>query len=203
MLKFCFLDTETTGLDPNRHAIIEVGATIDVLEEDDGPLWKEVERINFKMRPHEGAHINPEALEVHGYSQEQLLAFPDPHGSLEDFKDTLGHYVNKFDKRDKLFFVGFNAGFDFGMVHSWFKNCGDNYCGSWFFSPPIDVAGFAAMYLANERHKMPNFRLETVGRHLGVVDEGTQFHSALDDVLVTKEIFKVVAAPYTNILFCG
>lgn len=203
MLKFIFLDTETTGLDPNLHAIIEVGATIDVLDEDDGPMWREVERINFKMRPHEGAHINPDALAVHGYGQGEILEFPDPHGSMEEFKDTLGYHVDKFNKRDKLFFVGYNAGFDFGMVHSWFKNMGDNYCGSWFFSPPIDVAAFAAMYLAQDRHKMPNFRLETVGRHLGVVDERTQFHSALDDILVTKAIFKVVAADYINKMFCG
>lgn len=188
-MKICFLDTETTGLDPNRHAIIEVGYIIDYVMGSNNVDTRHEDC--FKMRPHDGAEISQGAIDVHGYSEDELKAFPSPDIQHANFTRTLSRFVDKFNRRDKLYFVGYNAGFDLSMMYSWFRAVGDNYCGSWFFSPPIDVATIVALNSFDCRPKMPNFRLETVARHEGIIKDGddVKFHSALDDVRVTRALF--------------
>ena len=60
-----FLDIETTGMDVNKHEIIELGCVL-VKEQDDGS-YKIINEIDIKIQP---AHIEtaePEALRVNGY----------------------------------------------------------------------------------------------------------------------------------------
>ena len=60
-MNILFLDTETTGVDPNKHSLIQIGAALFV----DGKLTKKFE---IDIKPEEGSAISLEALKVNGNS---------------------------------------------------------------------------------------------------------------------------------------
>ena len=56
-MKYCFIDTETTGLDRITHNIFQISAII-----TDEKL-KIQDQINLSFKPHDTKRIDPEALE--------------------------------------------------------------------------------------------------------------------------------------------
>lgn len=58
-------DFETTGLDPFRHEIIDIGA-IKVTHN-----LQEIERLDIKVRPDSICTAEPKALEINGYNEEE------------------------------------------------------------------------------------------------------------------------------------
>jgi DNA polymerase-3 subunit epsilon len=182
-MKLCFLDLETTGTDPKRHGVIQIAGAIVI----DGI---EKERFNYRLRPFQGDDVNKQALSVNGVTTEQLRGLPEPLIAYRELVGVLGKYVDKFARSDKFFFVGYNAGFDDDFLRAFFEKAGDKYYGSWFGWPAIDVAGLAALALGDERWKLPNFKLMTVAKRLGVVTSDEGAHEAGFDVEVTRRIYE-------------
>ena len=101
----------------------------------------------------------------------------------------MGKYIEKFDRNDKFHFIAYNANFDDNFMRSFFKKNNDNYYGSWFYWPPLDVANLAGAYLANSRSKMINFKLMTVANFLGFEADSGKAHDALYDIETTIKVF--------------
>jgi DNA polymerase-3 subunit epsilon len=119
---------------------------------------------------------------------EEILGRELPHHSYSSFIKMLSKYVNKYDRQDKMFFIGYNARFDFDFMRAWFEKCGDKYFGSWFYFPPIDVMNQAIIQLIHERHLLPNFKLQTVADYLKIEADG-KYHDALKDIDITEKLF--------------
>jgi len=182
-MKAFFFDLETTGLKFWKNGIHQMSGCIEV----DGTVK---ETFNYKVAPNPAAEIEDEALKVGNVTREQILAYPpmkDIHGKLTDM---LSKHCDKFDKTDKLFLIGYNnASFDNDFLRAFFKQCNDNYFGSWFWSSSIDVMVLASEALKNKRHTMIDFKLKTVARELGIaVDEG-KLHDAAYDIELTRQIY--------------
>lgn len=182
MTKLIYLDTETTGLNPETCAITQLSGVIRVGDS--------TQEFDIFMRPHEGAEISQEALETQGRTLEEINAFPDPKEGYQRFVDYLGQHVDKFNKTDKFFLFGFNIQFDANIMRAWFKRNGDNYFGSWFWNPPIDVMSIAAMALMDRRPSLPNFKLSTVYKALYPEDTEITFHNSKDDIKATRRILR-------------
>jgi len=181
MSKLCFIDTETTGTDPKKNAVIEIAGIIVI----DG-----VERGSFGYHPapFDSDEIEDSALAVNGIKREQLALLSDPRDMHDALVETFTEHVDKFNKLDKFFFVGYNARFDADFIRSFFEKCGDQYFGSWFWFPPIDVMNLALIKLMDKRATMPNFKLATVANVLGLEPEG-RLHEAHADIRLTQQIF--------------
>jgi DNA polymerase III epsilon subunit-like protein len=111
----------------------------------------------------------------------------------------LGKYVNKFDKKDKFFLVGYNnKGFDNDFMRNFFKQQGDNYFGSWFWAGAIDVMVLAADYLQEDMPNMVDFKLRTVAQHLGIKLDESKLHDALYDIDITKMVYEIVTTRKKN-----
>ena len=82
MKKIFWLDTETTGVDCNKHAIIQLSAQIEI---DD--TVRHV--INMRIQPFPGAEISPQALEINGMTEEEIQAFTPLDSSLKTLKNIL------------------------------------------------------------------------------------------------------------------
>jgi DNA polymerase III subunit epsilon len=186
-MKFFFCDLETTGLDHKKHGVWQIGYQVRI----DGI---QVDRGTLECQPLKGKLVSPEALEKCGKTIEQLRALPAPHTVFRQLKDTLSKFVEKYDKKDKFFFVGYNAQFDSQFLRQWFEDLGDQYFGSWFWYPFIDVVQLAGFCLMRQRTRLENFKLGTVSSHLGFDFDEEQAHDAQYDIDLTRMIFDKLVA---------
>jgi DNA polymerase III subunit epsilon len=177
-MKQIYIDTETSGLDPYKNGIWQIAGMVVV--------GNHAEPFDFKVRPFETDEISPMALEMSKMTEQEMRSLEKPEVVHKQLTALMGRFVDKYDKNDKFIFYGYNAKFDADMLRAWFGKCGDKYYGSWFYSPPVDIMATAAFHLAEKRHELKDFKLETVVEYLGLkAEEEGEFHSADVDILYT------------------
>lgn len=182
MIKRIFADTETTGTDPKLNAVIEIGGIIEI----DGEVR---ESFTVYAQPLENDMITPKALEVNKTSFVTLMAYPPPHKAHQDFCLLLSKYVDKFNKKDKFLFYGWNCRFDYDFLTQFFLKQGDKYFGSYFSWPTVDVACLVAEYLGERRGEIEDFHLDTVAESFGLKVDEAKRHTALGDAELTRWIY--------------
>lgn len=187
-MKLLFLDTETTGTNEAINGVIQIAALMEV----DGVV---VDSFETLVQPWDGCQIAEGALEVSGITIQQLLAAPPEDYAVAKFIKWLRKYIGQFDKKDKAFLVGFNTPFDDKFLRALCDRVGEKYLGSYKWPDVIDVRGFAAYHLAEERPFMTQFRLSDVAAKVLTEGEmieamaGEGFHSAMADIRVTRAIW--------------
>ena len=186
-MKLLFFDLETTGTYPGKHGIHQMSGMIVI----DGEIK---EKFDFKVRPNPQAEILDEALEVAGVTRDQILAYPPMGEVYHQFVDgILAKYVDRYNKTDKFFLVGYNnASFDNQFLRGFFLQNGDKYFGSWFWANCMDVMVLATPYLAAKRAEMKDFKQGTVAKALGIPVEDEKLHDVLYDIEICKAIFDIV-----------
>ncbi len=189
-MKLLFFDLETTGTLVSKHGIHQISGAVVI----DGEIK---EKFNLHVQPNPAAQIEQAALEVGGVTREQIMAYPPMGEVYHKFVDMLSKYVDKYNKADKFFLVGYNnASFDNQFLRAWFIQNGDKYFGSWFWANYIDVMVMATPYLADRRAQMENFKQGTVAKTLDIAIEDNKLHDALYDIEVCKAIYDIVCAKY-------
>lgn len=191
MNKTVFYDMETTGIDPENAAVIQIGAILDVNGE-------EVDRIDIKLRPHEGANVDTKALAVTGLTIEELMEDPDRISPKEGYwrfmrfcEFTPGMRVYA---ENRIHRAGYNIlAFDNKMLEALGARAGDNYTYAKFHWPGIDVASIACAALRQKRGRMKDFKLMSVARAFDIDTDG-QAHDALFDVRVTRDLYYEIIA---------
>ena len=118
MLKI-FIDVETGGTDSKVNPLLQLSGIID----HDGKICGE---FDFKIKPFKGQVAKKEALEVNKLTVDEILTFHEPLGVFDGLKYLLNGKIDKFDKADKAFFVGYNSRFDEEFLRQFFINCADN-----------------------------------------------------------------------------
>lgn len=185
-MKLFFYDLETTGVNPAKNGIHQISGEIVI----NGEVK---EKFDFRVQPNPKAQIEQQALAVGNVTTEQIMAYPSMSEIYTKLTALLGKYVDKFDKTDKFFLVGYNnAAFDNQFFRGFFLQSGDKYFGSWFWSSSIDVMVLATNKLADKRPEMKNFKLATVAEFLGVNVESESLHDAFYDIYLTKEVYELV-----------
>lgn len=191
-IKRFFYDTETTGVNYRRCSIHQLSAIIEI----DGEV---VETLNMFIKPHPNAEITQEALNVGGVTEEQIQAYPSMEEQFKVLTKTLDKYVDKFDKTDKFFFVGFkNASFDDEFLKKYFDLMKTGFW-LYFWPSSIDVSVLAAQYLINIRHTMPSFKLHRVAKTIGITVDDEKLHDALYDVELTRAVYQTVSKIEQNL----
>ena len=186
MSKLLYLDLETTGLYPWKNAVVQISGEVEI----DGETK---EKFNLLVCPFAGQIIEDSALKVNGRTREEIKTFDSPLTAFNTFKNILEKYINKWSKTDKFFMVGYNShSFDSEFLRAFFKRNGEKYYGSYFWSAGHDVMLLAAYKLAEERHKMKDFKLLTVARQLGIEVDESRLHDAEYDIEITKAMYKEV-----------
>jgi len=132
-------------------------------------------------------------LKIHGLDINSIEAV-DFIKAYQEFKASLDRWIDKYNKRDKLYVFGYNVRFDMDFVRSWFMRCGDKYMGSYFFFPPIDVMNSVAQWSFhnNTRADFKNFKLATVADFLNIEVDEEKLHDAMGDVRLTIEVMKKI-----------
>ena len=156
------LDTETTGLDPSKSYIVEVGAVkITAGKVDPDQTFRRL------LRP--PVPIPPQSSAIHGIDDGMVADAPDFSIVWKEFEDFAGDSV----------VIGHTLGFDFSIMQ---RECARNGI-AWKRPKALDTQ---LLMLVAE----PNFgglSLEQLANWLGV--EIIQRHSALGDAITTAHIF--------------
>ncbi len=183
-MKILFYDTETTGTDPSVHGIHELSYALWV----DGEIKSQKE---VRIRPFMGCVYDPDALQIGGVTVDDVNKGESELIAHRSFTADLSRYVDRFDKKDKVFLCGYNnASFDDKFMRAWFLRNGDKYFGSYFWSSPLDLFVQASFYFMKIRKNFPDFKQGTVAKALGVQVDDSKLHDSTYDLYVLMEIFK-------------
>lgn len=186
MEKLFFFDTETTGVNFWQHCIHQISGMVVIDNEIK-------ERFNWRVRPHPAAKIEDDALKIANVTREQIAQYPEQIVVYKQLVCMLAKYVDKYNKNDKFFAVGYNnASFDNNFLRAFFKQNNDAYYGSWFWSAPIDVMVLAANELRSVRTELEDFKLMTVAKYLDIEIDESRLHDAEYDILLTYLIFNKI-----------
>jgi len=157
-------DTETTGLDNKADRIIEIGA---VELDNRFPTGR---TYHVFINP-DGREVHPDALAVHGISNEMLADKPRFSEIIEDWF--------AFISDAKL--IAHNANFDVGFFNAEFARLG---------FPPIDAARVVdSLALARRRHPMGPNSLDALCQRYGIENSHRTKHGALLDSELLAEVY--------------
>ena len=177
MQKVLWLDTETTGTDATRHSIIQIAGIIDI-------NGKMVDEFEFKVRPHEDFEIDSESIAIHGFTEEQMLSFPERKETHAALKKVWEKRVDRFDKNDKFTVAGQGIKFDIDMLVNFFYREMDVYLGSYIdFKKRIELLDITRVLQMLGFIKSENVKLETLCKEFGIE---IQAHDALSDIRATR-----------------
>jgi DNA polymerase-3 subunit epsilon len=185
-IKKLFYDVETTGVDERQNGIHQISGCFEI----DGVV---AEHFNFHVAPNPKAKITPEALAVGGVTEEQIKSYEPMEVVFKRFKAMLRKYCDPYDKKDKIYLVGYNnAHFDDDFLRAWFIQNGDTFFGSWFWAGALDVMVLASQYLIDRRVKMDAFKLMNVAVEVGLVVDESRLHDANYDIELTRAVYRIV-----------
>lgn len=180
MKNLCYIDVETTGLNANKHGIIQLGYIIEINGKVEASGSYRINPLTYN-KPKE---VEPRALEVNGITMEQLSSYQNQAKAFEEFKILLNSYISV---EEKLTFVAYNSPFDIKFVQAWFTDNGSNDYGRYFTYKDLDV--FALVKYLVHFGYFPMLKSHTLGNiceYFGItlVDA----HDALCDIEATREL---------------
>ena len=167
------IDVETTGIDCNKHACIELGAML--LDRDLNPIRE----YSTFITPWEGAEIQSEAMAVNGITPAELERAPSVSEVVEQF-----HCIFQPDQR-KLFISGWNVWFDVGFLKAMYGRAGRDWP---FRSRMLDMQSIVTFH----SQITPRSQAETVKQFLNEA----QAHRALDDVRQVAKLLKLFSEKF-------
>jgi DNA polymerase III subunit epsilon len=164
-----FVDTETTGLDPTKHELLEVAA---IRCSPDGKTI--IKTYEAKLKPLHLETAEPKALQVNNYKPEEWTdeKCTKPELVVDALQQMAGNTV----------LVGQNVSFDEGFLSPLFTRLGMKP--PWGYHKVDTVALAWPLFCYTE---MPGLSLEKLCTFLGVTDMPK--HRALADAMACRDIY--------------
>lgn len=169
------IDVETTGVDPEKNAVVSIAAAVC------DPMLEIKAKKMFTLKPHDGAIIEPKAMEVNGLTELEIMSYPEPAETLKQFNSWL-HACCNDSPRFALWYC-WGVGFDDRFLFKTAERAGVELYArrTW-----VCMRGLATQYslvnamLAGET-KCETKNVAVFCKSLGVEFEG-QEHNPLSDV---------------------
>lgn len=164
-MRIAYIDTETTGLDPRVHEMIEIAII------DDTGEW------STKIRPVRLDVAEQEALDVNGYT-------PAAWADAPLLATVAPEIADRLSGRD-LLLCGHNVAFDLSFIVASLERAG-------VATDRIAWRAIDTMTLAHEHlvPGLPSLSLDAIRRHLGWSMEGA--HSALQDARDARRLHQML-----------
>lgn len=164
-----FVDLETTGLDPRKHEIIQIGALV-----VSQPDFEVVKKWEVKVKPEHLETASAEALKMVNHDPKKWKEAVLIKQALEEF--------NQLAKDGML--IGYNISFDWMFLETNFvrhkiKPTFDYHC--------LDIPSM--IFLALYKDLPEKIRLGHITKHFGL-SRKSETHDALEDAELTHQIFK-------------
>lgn len=184
--KLAFIDTETTGINPYIHGIIEISYILtdsSLNELSSGTLTLNPLSYNRQIMK-----IDNKALEVNGTTKQQIETYRKSINVRQDFTTILSDHIDAYDKKDRYTMAGYNVEFDFKFVDNWFADS-NTQIGRFFNYQPICVMHLAKFMEINDMiPAIPSYKLANIYQQL--TGQTLDAHKALHDIRATLELYK-------------
>ncbi len=171
-----FIDTETTGTDPNLHEIIELAVIIckQTPREGRGPKLEILEECEWKIKMEHPEKAEEQALRVNGYNEVDWMFAIDRKKAMQEFAK----------KTESCSFVSHNLVFDYSFIQKAFEETQVENRMHYAKLDTISMA-FARLYDAPQADK---FSLRALCELLKV--ENSKAHTALADTRALVEVYR-------------
>jgi len=163
-LREIIFDTETTGLDKNDDRIIEIGCV------EMEKRFLTGRHFHVYINP-DGRKIHPDALAIHGISDEQLADKPKFTDIAQDFLEFI----------DGAKLVAHNAMFDMGFINAELIRSG--------FEPIANDRVVDTLAIARRKHPMGPNNLDALCKRYGIDNSHRQLHGALLDAEILSHVY--------------
>jgi DNA polymerase-3 subunit epsilon len=183
--KVFWVDTETSGVNPNKHGIIQLAGLIEI----DGQIE---DTCNMEIQPNDSLKIDNEALKVNNYTHRQLKTHMDESLAFKNLFKLFNRHVDKYDSDDKLWVGGYNVNFDIDFLSDfWERNMtGQQYLGSFVNRGMcLDPYNIIPMMVDKGELTQPNsMKLKYVCKKY--MDEcDYNWHDAMADVKASRDLY--------------
>jgi uncharacterized protein YprB with RNaseH-like and TPR domain len=184
MNKFLFVDTLTTGMNPERCAIYRLGA----LYVEDGV---EKKALDIKVRPYNNARISQQSLWIGGETRSTLIHYPSEDSAFGDLLSFLNAVVDVRNSRDKIYIGGYNcSAFDIPFLREWFIRMDNQQFRNYFNVQSLDMMNIAAMALISKRESLPDFQMQSVASYLGIHTIEEEKYDCLQNARTALKIYR-------------
>lgn len=157
-------DTETTGLERLEDRVIEIGGVELINKFPTGNTF-------HKFINPQGRQVHPDALAIHGISNEQLLDKPTFAEIIDEFSEFF----------DGAILVAHNAMFDLGFINAELARIG---------RPEIAVDRIVdTLALARRKHPMGPNSLDALCKRYGIDNTHRKLHGALLDSEILADVY--------------
>lgn len=172
--RLAFIDVETTGFNPDKHEIVQIGIVIADQEWVGSRIeLKLVDEVELKVKPERISDADPQALRVNGYTPSEWI-----------FAYTLTEAMQIFaDKTKDCIFVAHNACFDYLFIDKAFRTTNIESLMHYHKIDTLSVA-YARLGVRNEIEK---YSLSSLCDAFGI--KNSNAHTALADAHATYELF--------------
>lgn len=189
--KLIFCDLETGGLDPKRHAIIQLAAI--AVNEDLQPIEAFEAKIRFDERKANKNSLRKNHYHPGTWAKEAL----DEEQVARVFAEFLRRHASvpmtssKGEKYLVAQLVAHNAAFDGPFLQAWFERLG-------IYLPArrqvLCTMQRAIWYFAENHHLVPpkDYKLATLCQYFGVTYHAAAAHEALADVSATVQLYRAM-----------
>lgn len=188
----CVIDTETTGLDPHFHEMVQI--CILPLDSDLKPRKDGVLPFYIELIPEHPERADPKAMEI---NRLRLAEIARRGHDREKAKDLLEEWIkklklplSKFGTPKRIMPLGQNYAFDMGFIKAWLGY--DMY--DEYFHPYYRDTMIASLYcndkagMHGENAPYPKHNLSYLCNRLNVEYENK--HDALNDCVATAELYR-------------
>ena len=173
--RLAFIDTETTGFDPDTHELIEIGLILVDQDWTSGtPVFSIVEEFEIKIKPSHIETADPISLKVNKYNEKDWA-------EAVELKDAL-KILNK--KVKDCIMVAHNLCFDTAFIDKAYKQNGIKNEMHYLRIDTITMA-FAKLH---NRLDIDKYSLRKLCEYFKI--ENKNAHSALSDTKALFELFK-------------
>ena len=177
-MNLIFIDTETTGLNPKKHEIIELAFAVEI----DGVIYC---KMDLFMRPEKWDTISEKALAVNGWTIERLRRLPEKERGWTALINYMVREASYFKRKFMVVEHSRNGIFDCRFLKAFWDNSNFDAFFPYgkFFSPKaINTRDIAKKKLPD----LKSYRLFEIDKALRIpVDEGKLHGAAYDrDLLI-------------------
>lgn len=182
MTTIAFVDTETTGLDPERHDMWELAMRVFDLNEDGG-LGTRVEDIHIFVKPDMWL-ADPTALRMNKFYQRTN----DPSFEWSADESAAAAFVASLLGTDNCHVAGMNVPFDMAMIAKWLRR--NDQVAAWHYHP-IELESMMAAVLASSGHPVGiPWKSDNLSKALGVEPPTKeQRHTAVGDMEWCERVY--------------